>query len=197
MLLFENDFFIILGIFMRRMSLLFLLFFVNLSTYAEIYKCEQSNGTFLFSDKACAVSDKPNKSTQLEYNDSIIYLSMRDEAIPLPSALVTEFLDNIHQACVTKNSTMLMDRFSAEMRKKVQNNEFSNEAIFDNFFYVCSGVENVNREIKEAKGQILFASKMSYRSVVLCLYQADKGLDNCIGSTKIIAEDNKLKLNGY
>lgn len=181
---------------MRRIAVLFSLFFVSISSQADVFKCKQTDDSILFSDKPCA-SNKPSKNIKLDYNGSTIYLSTTEEAVPLPNGLVTDFLGRIQKACLDKSGENLLDQFSDRMRNKVKSQVESDNAIFTSVAYICDEVNNINKEIEIGKGQIFFASKMSYRSTVLCLYQADKGLDNCIGNTKIIAEDNQLKLNGY
>lgn len=182
---------------MRRMDIVFLLFLVSISVSANVYKCKQDDGSFLFSDKSCVTDYEANKNTKLSYNGSTIYLSTRDEAIPLPNALVIDFLGRINQACVDKDGEMLLNQFSKRIRNKVKEQVLSDTIIFNNLSYICDETNNISREIENGKEQVLFASKMSYRSTILCLYLADKGLDNCIGNTKITAEDNQLKLNGY
>ncbi|MFD1261214.1 hypothetical protein [Entomomonas asaccharolytica] len=163
---------------------------------AQSFKCKQSNGRYLYSDKPCVTSSVQAKKTVMTPNGAVVPLANDITPIPLPSVVVTEFFTNIGNACKTENEDALLEQFSEEMQQDIKE-RIGNKTVFEMVSSVCNKMNVIKEELNKSSEQTLFASKRPSQATVLCFYKETKGLDSCIGNIQITAEHNKLKLNGY
>lgn len=182
-------------LYMKKIGSLILSLIVISSAQAQAYKCKQENGKYLFSDRPCVSSAAEIlEKTKIDYNGVVVYLAINADPSPLPNRIVNQFLDKVYDACQEKNGQKLFSYFSKESQKKLKF-RIINDDPFTAVSSACGNINNIKREIEESNEPILFASKKPGKAIELCLYTAKRGLENCLGNTKIIAEQGLLKLD--
>lgn len=179
---------------MKRIGFFVICFVVIASAQAESYKCKQENGKYLFSDTPCVTAKQILEKTRIDYNGVVVNLSVNPDARPLPNIIVDHFLNEVDAACQEKDGQKILTFFSTEAQEKIKSNVINNN-VFSAVSYVCKNIANIKDEVKKSKEPVLFASKKPYKSIELCLYTANKGLEGCLGNMKIVAENGDLKLD--
>ncbi|AWM80172.1 hypothetical protein DKL61_07255 [Gammaproteobacteria bacterium ESL0073] len=180
---------------MKKIGSLILSLIAITSVQAQPYKCKQENGKYLFSDMPCVSSaTEVLEKTKIDYDGVIVYLAVTADPSPLPNRIVNQFLDKIDDACKQKDGQKLFSYFSTDSQEKLKFRIINNDP-FTAVSYACSSINNIKKEVEKSKEPVLFASKKPGKSIELCLYTAKKGLENCLGNTKIIAEQGDLKLD--
>lgn len=158
-----------------------------------LYRCQQDDGKFLFSDKPCVERHTYDNSLINTYGVAS-ELAISEKPIVLSADLVDQLFIRIEHACQAKDGRGLFDLFSAPAKETILEQKLQSQDLFNHLEYLCHKMVDIRADFKKYDEPILYATKKPQRDILLCFYTQKEGIKHCTGNIKVTAENKQLKL---